>query len=118
AGCCVGPRDIPDTVAQASAAASKALSLISKGTVTTEAAVSHVDESICHGCGRCEEVCTFHAPTIIRKNGILVSSVNEALCKGCGACAVVCPTGAISIRHFTAKQLESLIDSLLESAHA
>ena len=118
AGCCAGPKDIPDTVAQASAAASKALSLISKGTVTTEAAVSHVDETICHGCGRCEEVCTFHAPTIIRKNGTLVSSVNEALCKGCGACAVVCPTGAISIRHFTTKQVESLIDGLLEPSHA
>ena len=118
AGCCAGPKDIPDTVAQASAAASKALSLISKGTVTTEAAVSHVDETICHGCGRCEEICTFHAPTIIRKNGNLVSSVNEALCKGCGACAVVCPTGAISIRHFTTKQVESLIDGLLEPSHA
>ena len=118
AGCCEAPRDVPDTVAQASAAASKALSLISKGTVTTLATVSHVDESICHGCGRCEEICTFHAPTIISKNGALVSNVNEALCKGCGACAVVCPTGAISIRHFTKQELDSLIDGLLEVQHA
>lgn len=117
AGCCEGPKDIPDTVAQASAAASKALSLISKGKVTTEAAVSHVDETICHGCGRCEEVCTFHAPTIISKNGGLVSSINEALCKGCGACAVVCPTGAVSIRHFNMQEIESLVDGLLEVYH-
>jgi heterodisulfide reductase subunit A len=114
AGCCEGPKDIPDTVAQASAAASKALSLISKGKVTTEAAVSHVDETICHGCGRCEEICTFHAPTVISKNGALVSSINEALCKGCGACAVVCPTGAISIKHFTMQEIDSLVDGLLE----
>lgn len=117
AGCCVAPRDVPDTVAQASAAAAKALSLISRGKVTTEAAVSYVDESVCHGCGRCEEVCTFHAPSIIRKNGALVSNVNEALCKGCGACAVVCPTGAIQIKHFNMQEIESLVDGLLEVYH-
>ena len=117
AGCCEAPRDVPDTVAQASAAAAKALSLISRGKVTTEAAVSYVDESICHGCGRCEEVCTFHAPSIIRKNGTLVSNVNEALCKGCGACAVVCPTGAIQIKHFNMQEIESLVDGLLEVYH-
>ncbi len=116
AGCCAGPKDIPDTVAQASAAASKALSLISRGKVTTEAAIAQVDESICHGCGRCEEICTFHAPTIISKDGtFLVSSVNEALCKGCGACAVVCPTGAMSIRHFNMQEIDSLVDGLLEA---
>ncbi|MDY7018805.1 MAG: FAD-dependent oxidoreductase [Chloroflexota bacterium] len=118
AGCCVGPRDVPDTVAQASAAASKALSLISKGMVTTLATVAHVDETICHGCGRCEEICIFHAPTIISNNGTVVSNINEALCKGCGACAVVCPTGAISVRHFTKQELDSLIDGLLEVQHA
>jgi heterodisulfide reductase subunit A len=117
AGCCEAPRDVPDTVAQASAAASKALSLISRGKVTTEAAVSYVDEAICHGCGRCEEICTFHAPSIISKDGRLVSNVNEALCKGCGACAVVCPTGAISIRHFNMQEINSLIDGLLEVHH-
>jgi heterodisulfide reductase subunit A len=117
AGCCEAPRDVPDTVAQASAAAAKALSLISRGKVTTEAAVSYVDESICHGCGRCEEICTFHAPSIISKDGRLVSNVNEALCKGCGACAVVCPTGAISIRHFNMQEIDSLVDGLLEVRH-
>jgi len=117
AGCCEAPRDVPDTVAQASAAASKALSLISRGKVTTEAAVSYVDESICHGCGRCEEICTFHAPSIIRKDGRLISNVNEALCKGCGACAVVCPTGAAQIKHFNMQEIESLVDGLLEVSH-
>ncbi len=114
AGCCEGPRDIPDTVAQAEATAAKALSLISKGTITTEAAVSTVDESICHGCGRCEEICAFHAPKVASKNGTLVSTINETLCKGCGACAVVCPTGAISIKHFTQDEILAEVAALTE----
>jgi heterodisulfide reductase subunit A len=114
AGCCEGPRDIPDTVAQAEATAAKALSLISKGTVTLEAAISTVDETICHGCGRCEEICTFHAPKVTAKNGTLVSSINETLCKGCGACAVVCPTGAISIKHFTQDEILAQVAALTE----
>jgi len=114
AGCCEGPRDIPDTVAQAEATAAKALSLISKGTITLEVAISTVDETICHGCGRCEETCTFHAPKVTTKNGTLVSSINETLCKGCGACAVVCPTGAISIRHFTQDEILAQVAALTE----
>ncbi len=115
AGCCEAPRDIPDTVAQAEAAAGKVLSLISKGTVTLEAAISTVDEAICHGCGRCEEICTFNAPKVAIKNGALVSSINEALCKGCGSCAVVCPTGAIAIRHFTQDEILAQVAALAEA---
>ncbi len=115
AGCCEAPRDIPDTVAQAEATAGKALSLISKGTVTLEAAISSVDESICHGCGRCEEICTFSAPKVVDKDGKLVSSINEALCKGCGSCAVVCPTGAVSIRHFTQDEILAQVSALTEA---
>jgi heterodisulfide reductase subunit A len=115
AGCCEGPKDIPDTVAQASAAASKVLSLISKGRITLEAAVASVDETRCLGCGRCEEICTFHAPEVVNKNGLMVSEVNELLCKGCGACAVACPTGAMSIRHFTHQQLTSVVEALMEA---
>jgi len=114
AGCCEAPRDIPDTVAQAEATAGKALSLISKGTVTLEAAIATVDESICHGCGRCEEICTFSAPKVADKDGKLVSSINEALCKGCGSCAVACPTGAVSIRHFTQDEILAQVSALTE----
>ncbi len=114
AGCCEGPRDIPDTVAQASAAAAKVLSLISKGSITVEAATAKVDELLCHGCGRCEEICDYHAPQVILKDGVRVSTINETLCKGCGACAVVCPTGAMSIKHFTRDQILNMVDALLE----
>ncbi len=112
-GCAQGPKDIPDTVAQALAGAAEALALIDRGSVKLEAATAAVDEALCHGCGRCEEICEFHAPTV-RLNGRLipVSSINEALCKGCGACAVACPTGAISIRHFTRQQILAEVEAL------
>jgi len=114
AGCCEGPKDIPDTVAQASAAAGKALSVISRGRVVIEPTTAQVNEVLCQACGRCEEICDFHAPRVISKDGVRVSSVDGALCKGCGACAVVCPTGAISVRHFTRQQINALVGALLE----
>jgi heterodisulfide reductase subunit A len=116
AGCCQGPKDIPDTVAQASAAAARALAMISKGRVTLEAAVSHVNEDLCIGCGRCEEACQFNAPKVALydEKPLPISRVNEALCKGCGACTVACPTGAISVRHFKTEQIEAMIDALAE----
>jgi len=114
AGCCEGPKDIPDTVAQASAAAAKVLSLVSKGRIKLESAVAQVDETRCLGCGRCEEICDFHAPRVIHTDGRWVSTINETLCKGCGACAVACPTGAMSIRHFTHEQILSMVEALTE----
>ena len=114
AGCCEGPKDIPDTVAQASAAAAKVLSLISRGRITLESAIATIDETRCLGCGRCEEICTFHAPKVVTKNGAMVSEINETLCKGCGVCAVTCPTGAMSIKHFTRQQVTSMVDALME----
>ena len=112
AGCCQSPKDIPDSVAQGRAAAAGALELIDKGTVTIEAAIAHVDETLCHGCGICEETCEFHAPKVILKDGRMVSSVNETLCKGCGACAVACPTGAMSIRNFTRDEIFTMVKAL------
>jgi len=114
AGCCEGPKDIPDTVAQASAAAAKALSVISRGRIVIEPTIAQVNEALCQACGRCEEICDFHAPKVISKDGLRVSSVDAALCKGCGACAVVCPTGAMSIRHSTREQINSMVEALLE----
>jgi heterodisulfide reductase subunit A len=112
AGCCQSPKDITDTVAQGRAAAAGALELIDKGTVTIEAAIAHVDETLCHGCGICEETCEFHAPKVIFKDGRLISTVNETLCKGCGACAVACPVGAMSTRHFTHNEILTMIEAL------
>ncbi len=114
-GCCQGPKDIPDTVAQASAGAAKVLALISKGRVTLEAITATVNETLCHGCGRCEELCQFHAAKVQPDEaGQLISTINEALCTGCGACAVACPTGAMTIRHFTRDEMLSMVDALVE----
>jgi heterodisulfide reductase subunit A len=112
-GCAQGPKDIPDTVAQALAGAAETLALIDKGSVELQAATATVDETLCQGCGRCEEICVFHAPTLISNGRMIpVSSINEALCKGCGVCAVTCPTGAISIRHFTRQQILAELEAL------
>ena len=112
AGCCQSPKDIPDSVAHGRAAAASALELIDKGTVTIEAAIAHVDETLCHGCGICEETCAFQAPKVLLHDGTLVSTVNETLCKGCGACVVACPTGAMSIRHFTRDEIFTMVKAL------
>ncbi len=112
-GCAQGPKDIPDTVAQALAGAAETLALIDKGNVELQASTATVDETLCQGCGRCEEICVFHAPTVTSNGRMLpVSSINEALCKGCGVCAVACPTGAISVRHFTRQQILAELDAL------
>ena len=114
-GCCEGPKDISDTVAQALAGASEALAMIGKGRITLEAAVATVDTSICIGCGRCREVCEFHAIEITKdERTVPVSQVNEVICQGCGACAVACPTGAVSIRHFTGEEILSMVSAFVE----
>jgi heterodisulfide reductase subunit A len=112
AGCCQFPKDIPDSVSHGRAAAAAALELIDRGSVAAEAAIAYVDETLCHGCGICEEICEFQAPKVIVKDGKTVSSVNEALCKGCGACAVACPSGAMSIKHFTRDEISTMIKAL------
>jgi len=111
-GCCQGPKDIPDTVAQATGAAARALALISKGKVQMEAATAFVDEEICSGCGYCEAVCAYSAIEIDPKTK--VAKVNEAVCKGCGACAVNCPSKAMQLKNFTPKQIIDMINVATE----
>jgi len=112
AGCCQFPKDIPDSVSHGRAAAAAALELIDRGTVAAEAAIARVDETLCHGCGICEELCEFQAPKVVIKGEKMVSTVNEALCKGCGACAVACPSGAMSIKHFNRDEISTMIKAL------
>jgi heterodisulfide reductase subunit A len=108
-GCCQGPKDITDTVAQASGAAARALALISRGKVPMEAATALVDEEVCSGCGYCVAACAYTAIEIDPKRK--VARVNEVLCKGCGACAVNCPSKAIQLKNFTPKQIMDMIDA-------
>jgi heterodisulfide reductase subunit A len=108
-GCCQGPKDIPDTVAQASAAAARVLAMISKGTVEVEAATAFVDEEVCNACGLCVSICAYKAIEIDEKRN--VANVNEALCKGCGACAATCPSKAIKHKNWTPKQFFEKVDA-------
>ena len=107
-GCCQGPKDISDTVAQATGAAARAMELISKGRVEMEAATASVDEEVCAGCGICEAICAYSAIEIDPRTKKAV--VNEAVCKGCGACAVNCPSKAMQLKNLSPKQIMDVID--------
>ncbi len=113
AGACQGPKDIPDTVAQAKGAAAEALALSSSGQVSVSPMISSIDPDICIGCQMCIGLCAYSAIEFNPLKGI--SEVNEAVCKGCGSCSGHCPSGAASVRHFTGKQIFAEIEGLLAS---
>ncbi len=113
AGVCQSPKDIPDTVAQAKAAACEALALSTRGTVEVSPLISYIDPDICAGCQGCIAHCPYSA--IEFDNRKRVSVVNEAVCKGCGSCAAHCPSTAAGIRHFSNKQILAEIDGILAS---
>jgi len=114
AGTAQGPKDITDSSAMGSAAAAKAAIPLARGKVEVEPIVAVVDEELCKGCARCEEVCEYDAIKVEEvqpfvKVPMLVARVTEAQCKGCGSCVVACPTEAIIMKHFTSKQIDAMI---------
>lgn len=112
AGTVQGPKDIPDSVAQGSAAASKAIAILAADKLSHSPEVASVKEALCSGCGICEFVCPYDAVKVER-SGIAV--VNEILCSGCGICAASCPAGAIEVRNERQEQIESMIAAALGS---
>ncbi len=121
AGCCQGPKDIPDTVAQAKGAASSALIPLARGKVTIDAQVAEVNEATCRGCGFCVEICPYTAieMTTVNQFGheVEVARVNEALCKGCGSCSGFCPSNAAQVRHFKPGQLLAELEGIIDTIH-
>lgn len=111
AGACQGPRDIPDTVAQAGAAAAEALVLIDKGYVEQEPNTAYVLEQECSGCKSCVPLCPYTAITFDEAKQ--KAAINEALCKGCGTCVASCPSGSIAQRLFEDEEVFSEIDGVL-----
>ena len=111
AGCCQSPKDIPDTVAQASGAAAKVISILSVGKIRLSPIIAQVDEEKCTGCRICNSVCVFDAISYDEEKK--VSVVDEALCRGCGTCVAACPFGAIKMRHFTDAQLRAQLEGVM-----
>jgi heterodisulfide reductase subunit A len=113
AGCAEGPKDIKDSVTQASAAASRAGILMKAGKIKVEAITSVVNEDICNACGLCARVCPYNAIEVDPKNKI-PAHVIEAACAGCGTCGAECRHGAITMRHFTDEQILAQVDAVTE----
>ena len=113
AGCAEGPKDIKDSVTQASAAASRAGILMKAGKIKVEAITSVVNEEICNACGLCARVCPYNAIEVDPKNKI-PAHVIEAACAGCGTCGAECRQGAITMRHFTDEQILAQVDAVTE----
>jgi heterodisulfide reductase subunit A len=111
AGCCQGPRDIPDTVAQAGAAAAEAMALIDKGYIEIEPNTAFIREEDCSGCKSCIPLCPYTAIRFDASNNKAV--INEALCKGCGTCVASCPSGSIVQKLFEDEEVFSEIEGVL-----
>ena len=120
-GACQGPKDIPETVSQAGAAAAKVIGLLAKDKLTGNPCVAHSDEMMCNGCSTCANVCPYGAITYIDKEFRMpdrttrvrrVASVNEAVCQGCGACTVACMSGAMDLKGFKNQQIMAEVDAI------
>ncbi len=114
AGCVESPKDVKDSVTQASAAASRASIILNAGKVTIEAITAVMDPDKCNFCGVCSRVCPYHAIEPADKKSGTYPNIIQAACAGCGTCAAECTMDAISMRHFTDAQMISQIDSILE----
>jgi len=110
AGTCVAPKDIPDTVAQARAAAARILARIAKERIEVDALYSEVNEKLCSGCRLCNQLCPYSAIEFLEDKK--QSHIISALCKGCGVCVAACPSSAIKGRHFTDQQILAQVDGL------
>ena len=120
-GTCQGPKDIPETVSQAGAAAAKVIGLLAKDKLTGNPCVAHSDEWMCNGCSTCERVCPYGAITYVDKEFRMpdrttkvrrVAQVNPAVCQGCGACTVACMSGAMDLKGFAGNQILAEVDAI------
>ncbi|HRT26735.1 MAG TPA: CoB--CoM heterodisulfide reductase iron-sulfur subunit A family protein [Syntrophales bacterium] len=115
AGACQGPKDIPASVGQGSAAAAKVLSLFSKDMLESDPAIAQVNQNTCVGCLKCLKTCPFQAIVEdILRSGKKVAKVIETVCAGCGVCTSTCPCGAIQLQHFTDNQLLAEVNAICQ----
>ena len=114
AGVAQGPKDIPDAVAQGSAAASRASIPMAKREVEIEPITADTDTTVCGACEVCVELCPFGAVSIEGEGADKHAAINVALCKGCGTCVGACPSGAMNQNHFKTEQIMAQIAAALE----
>jgi heterodisulfide reductase subunit A len=118
-GSAQAPKLMEEAISQASAAASRACTILSRKFIETEGAISVVDEARCIGCGTCATVCPYNAPSLsevtVKAEEVTYkarkSRINPAACKGCGSCAAACPAGAIKAQHFSSREIGEAIDA-------
>ncbi len=113
AGCAEGPKDVKEAVTQASAAAARAIRLMSHGKLRVEALTAQVNQERCTACGICAKVCPYKAIRADAKTKTK-ATVIEAACAGCGTCSAECPFGAIDMNHYADRQITGQIDAILE----
>jgi heterodisulfide reductase subunit A len=111
AGCAQAPRDIPESVAQASAAAAKVLEMFSKKELASEPMVVAIDEERCSGCKVCVVTCPYGAREFDEAKNIV--KINEALCLGCGCCVAACPSGASEQKNLIEEQISKMVEVML-----
>jgi heterodisulfide reductase subunit A len=118
AGCAQAPRDIPDSVAMASATAAKVLALFSRAELEREPQVAKVDQATCSGCFHCERACAYGAVEKLevkdRRGHIIkvIAQINPGVCQGCGTCQANCPSKSIELDGFTDSQVFASIQAL------
>ncbi|HYW68568.1 MAG TPA: CoB--CoM heterodisulfide reductase iron-sulfur subunit A family protein, partial [bacterium] len=112
AGSAQGPKDIPESVAQASGAASKVAALFAETEYHREPIIACIDEDTCAGCKVCVSVCPYDAAEFDEKDK--VARIKEAICEGCGACIAACPSGSASQKNLTDEQLYKMVSAALE----
>jgi heterodisulfide reductase subunit A len=112
------PKNLQETISQATAAASRATNLLAKDSLIPESAISQVVDENCDGCAYCIDPCPYHALTLIEymRGGAIKKTVeaNEALCKGCGVCQATCPKNGIYVKHYRLDQIAAVVEAALE----
>jgi len=107
------PKPIDESVAQAQAAASRAVTLLSQKTISVSGTVAYVDPTVCSGCGVCVEICPYSAPSFIEQGPFAEKAeINPVLCKGCGLCVASCRSGALNLKGFEEGQIMAMINEI------